>query len=107
MLYREAGDFKTTYRDDAQTFPIAFDRYRYFAVIAVAFGLIPFLINDYWANAVFLPVLIFAIAALGAEHSDRLLRTGLSWHRRVHGRGGLCLLQADDRPRYLPAGGRG
>ena len=27
MLYREAGDFKTTYAKDQQTFPIAFDRW--------------------------------------------------------------------------------
>ena len=26
MLYREAGDFKTTYRADSQTFPIRFAR---------------------------------------------------------------------------------
>ena len=31
MLYREAGDFKTTYPQDSQTFPIKFDRYRYYA----------------------------------------------------------------------------
>jgi branched-chain amino acid transport system permease protein len=29
MFYREAGDFKTTYQADNQTFPIKFDRYRY------------------------------------------------------------------------------
>ena len=47
MLYREAGDFKTSYKSDSQTFPIAFDRYRYWAVMAFAFLVIPFLINDY------------------------------------------------------------
>ena len=36
MLYREAGDFSTTYPQDSQTFPIRFDRYRYYAVLAVA-----------------------------------------------------------------------
>ena len=65
MFYREAGDFKTSYVDDSQTFPIKFDRWRYYAVLAVAFGVIPFLINDYWANAVFVPFLIYAIAAIG------------------------------------------
>lgn len=65
MFYREAGDFKTTYRDDSQTFPIRFDRWRYYAVVAVAFGVVPFVINDYWANAVFVPFLIYAIAAIG------------------------------------------
>ncbi len=65
MFYREAGDFKTSYVEDSQTFPIKFDRWRYYAVLAVAFGVIPFLINDYWANAVFVPFLIYAIAAIG------------------------------------------
>jgi branched-chain amino acid transport system permease protein len=65
MLYREAGDFKTTYVADSQTFPIAFDRWRYYAVLAVAFGVIPFVINDYWANALLVPFLIYAIAAIG------------------------------------------
>ncbi len=65
MFYREAGDFKTSYIADSQTFPIKFDRYRYYVVLAVAFGIIPFIINDYWANALLLPFLIYAIAAIG------------------------------------------
>ena len=65
MFYREAGDFSTTYPQDSQTFPIKFDRYRYYVVLAVAFLVVPFFINDYWANAVFVPFLIYAIAAIG------------------------------------------
>lgn len=65
MFYREAGDFKTSYVEDNQTFPIKFDRYRYWLVLAVAFLVIPFIINDYWANAIFVPFLIYAIAAIG------------------------------------------
>ena len=65
MFYREAGDFKTSYKEDNQTFPIKFDRWRYWFVLAVAFLVIPFFINDYWANAVFVPFLIYSIAAIG------------------------------------------
>ncbi|WP_425051351.1 branched-chain amino acid ABC transporter permease [Psychromarinibacter sp. S121] len=65
MFYREAGEFRTSYTDDGQTFPIAFDRWRYYAVLAIAFLVVPFVINDYWANAIFLPFLIYAIAAIG------------------------------------------
>jgi len=65
MFYREAGDFKTSYAEDNQTFPIKFDRYRYYAVLLVAFGIVPFIVNDYWLNAVLLPFLIYAIAAIG------------------------------------------
>ncbi|MGX9352621.1 branched-chain amino acid ABC transporter permease [Shimia sp. W99] len=65
MLYREAGDFKTSYAKDNQTFPIKFDRMGYYTALVVAFLVIPFVINDYWANAILLPFLIYAIAALG------------------------------------------
>ena len=65
MFYREAGDFSTTYREDSQTFPIKFDRLRYYAVLLIAFAVIPFLLNDYWVNAIFLPFLIYSIAAIG------------------------------------------
>ncbi|MCI2393296.1 branched-chain amino acid ABC transporter permease [Aliiroseovarius sediminis] len=65
MFYREAGDFKTSYRDDNQTFPIRLDRMGYYILMFVAFLVVPFFINDYWVNAVFVPFLIYAIAALG------------------------------------------
>ncbi|MWB79192.1 branched-chain amino acid ABC transporter permease [Pseudooceanicola sp. 216_PA32_1] len=65
MLYREAGDFKTSYKDDSQTFPIQMDRWGYYAILAIAFIAVPLVINDYWASAVLLPFLIYAIAALG------------------------------------------
>ena len=65
MIYREAGDFKTSYTADTQTFPIRFDRRAYYLTIAVAFLVLPFVMNDYWASAVFVPFLIYAIAAIG------------------------------------------
>lgn len=65
MLYREAGEFSTSYKEDNQTFPIKFDRIGYYVLLVVAFLVIPFVINDYWANAIFVPFLIYAIAALG------------------------------------------
>lgn len=65
MFYREAGDYKTTYAKDTQTFPIKLDRIGYYVIMVIAFLIIPFVITDYWANAVLLPFLIWAIAALG------------------------------------------
>lgn len=65
MFYREAGDFKTSYDADSQTFPIRFDRWRYFVVMVFAFLVVPFWANDYWVNAVLLPFLIWSIAAIG------------------------------------------
>ncbi|MEL6683521.1 MAG: branched-chain amino acid ABC transporter permease [Pseudomonadota bacterium] len=65
MFYREAGDFKTSYAADTQTFPIKFDRYTYYLALAVAFIVMPFLVSDYLVNAIFVPFLIYAIAAIG------------------------------------------
>ena len=65
MIYREAGDFKTTYAADAQAFPIRMDRAAYYALLAAAFVVAPFVVTGYWSNAILLPFLIWAIAALG------------------------------------------
>ena len=65
MFYREAGDFSSTYAQDQQTFPIKFDRWRYYAVLFIAVVIIPFMVNDYWVNSIFMPFLIYAIAAIG------------------------------------------
>ncbi|HTP71198.1 MAG TPA: branched-chain amino acid ABC transporter permease, partial [Burkholderiaceae bacterium] len=43
MLYRENGQFKTSYRSDQQIFPIAQDRYLILALIAFAFVGVPLL----------------------------------------------------------------
>ena len=92
MFYREAGDFKTSYRDDNQTFPIRLDRAGYWIALFVAFCVIPFFVNDYWVNSIFAPFFIYAIAALGSEHSDGLCRSGLAGYGWLHGRRRLCLL---------------
>ncbi len=65
MIYREAGDFKTSYSADQQTFPIAFDRWAVRAVVIFAVLMVPFLINDYWEKSILLPFLIWSLAALG------------------------------------------
>lgn len=65
MLYREVGQFKTSYRADQAIFPIAQDRWAIMAFLVVALATVPFLINDYFANAILLPFLIYALAAIG------------------------------------------
>ncbi|MEM7258175.1 MAG: branched-chain amino acid ABC transporter permease, partial [Pseudomonadota bacterium] len=65
MFYRQAGDFKKSYREDIQTFALKQDRLAYYLLMAFAFLVVPFFINDYWASAVLLPFLILPIAALG------------------------------------------
>ena len=65
MFYRETGQFKTTYGDDQALFPIIQDRWLLGAILLVAFFVVPFIINDYWANAILLPFLIYSLIALG------------------------------------------
>ncbi|MCA1243655.1 branched-chain amino acid ABC transporter permease [Stappia stellulata] len=65
MLYREAGQYKTSYQRDQAIFPIAQDRWVVWTFVAVAFLVVPFFVNDYWTNAVLLPLLIYGLAALG------------------------------------------
>ncbi|RLA37711.1 MAG: branched-chain amino acid ABC transporter permease [Gammaproteobacteria bacterium] len=65
MLYRETGQFKTSYQADQAIFPIAQDRWFIFGIIAIAVFVVPFLIDDYGANAVLLPFLVYAMAAIG------------------------------------------
>ena len=65
MLYREAGQFKTSYAADQAIFPLAQDRLFILAVAAIAFLAVPFYIDAYWLNSVALPLLIYVLAALG------------------------------------------
>ena len=65
MLYREAGQFKSTYGQDQQIFPIAQDRIAILALLAVAFVVVPLVGNEYWLSALIIPFLIAALAALG------------------------------------------
>ena len=65
MIYRETGQFKATYADDQALFPIAQDRYVIYAVLFGTFVVVPFLLNEYWLNAILLPFFIYTLAALG------------------------------------------
>jgi len=65
MLYREAGQFKTTYAADQQLFPIRQDRVAVLVLLAVAFFVVPLVANDYWFSAILIPLLVFALATLG------------------------------------------
>lgn len=65
MLYRETGDFKSSYAADEQTFPIRSERFLFWAAMAVAFLVVPFFINDYWEKSILVPLLVWSMAALG------------------------------------------
>jgi branched-chain amino acid transport system permease protein len=65
MIYREAGQYKTSYLSDSQIFPIAQDRYAVAALLAVAFIAVPLFASAYIFSAILIPFLIFSLATLG------------------------------------------
>jgi branched-chain amino acid transport system permease protein len=65
MLYREAGQFKSSYAADQAIFPISQDRWFVAALLLAAYLVPPLLLGHYWFNAVLIPFLIFSMAALG------------------------------------------
>jgi branched-chain amino acid transport system permease protein len=65
MLYRENGQFKTSYRTDQQIFPIAQDRVAIGLLLLVAAIVIPLTAPEYLFRAILIPFLILSLAALG------------------------------------------
>ncbi len=65
MLYRETGQFKTSYSADQAVFPIRQDMIGILLLLAFLFCVVPFTFNDFWLNSVMIPTLIFALAAIG------------------------------------------
>ncbi|GGC86397.1 branched-chain amino acid ABC transporter permease [Chelatococcus reniformis] len=64
MLYRETGQFKTTYAADMAVFPLRQDRIGLAVILAAALTL-PFVAGEYMLSAVMIPLLIFALATIG------------------------------------------
>ena len=64
MLYREAGQYKTTYAADMAIFPLREDRIGLALIIAFAY-LLAFVGNSFLLQAVLIPFLVFSLAAMG------------------------------------------
>ncbi len=65
MLYREAGQFKTSYAADQAVFPIRQDRFLIAGALLLAYIAVPLFANEYWLLTIMIPFLVFALAALG------------------------------------------
>lgn len=65
MLYREAGQFKTSYKADNAIFPILQDRIAIMFYLFVGFVIIPIFGSNFLINSMLIPTLIFALAAIG------------------------------------------
>ena len=65
MIYRETGQFKSSYKSDQAIFPLIQDKIAFSTLMFVAFLIVPFIINSYWEKAILVPFLIFSLAAIG------------------------------------------
>jgi branched-chain amino acid transport system permease protein len=65
MLYRTAGQFKTTYRSDQALFPIRQDAVLLGVILLLAWVVLPFTANEFVFQTLLIPVLIYALAATG------------------------------------------
>ena len=65
MLYRTAGQFKTTYRADQALFPVRQDAYLLGIILILAWAVLPLTASEFAFQTLLIPVLIYALAALG------------------------------------------
>jgi len=65
MIYRETGQYKTSYASDQQLFPILQDRVFVIGFLVFAFAVMPVIGTEYLFRAILIPFLILALAAIG------------------------------------------
>ena len=65
MLYREVGQYKTSYAADQAMFPILQDKIGIAVILLIAFVGIPLTMSSFTLSSVMIPVLIFSLAAIG------------------------------------------
>src|SRR5437660_8880154 len=65
MLYREAGQFKTSYDEDTAIFPIRQDGIAMALIVFVAFVAVPLTATPYAFTGILIPFLILSLATLG------------------------------------------
>src|SRR6059036_265570 len=65
MLYRETGQYKTTYAADQALFPIAQDRIGMIVILVAAFVLVPLFASNFVIDSLLTPVLVLSLAAIG------------------------------------------
>jgi branched-chain amino acid transport system permease protein len=65
MLYRTAGQFKTSYAADHALFPVKQDAWLLAVILLLAWVVFPLTAGEFTFQALLIPVLIYSLAALG------------------------------------------
>ncbi|MDA7430488.1 branched-chain amino acid ABC transporter permease [Primorskyibacter aestuariivivens] len=65
MLYRTAGQFKTSYKTDQALFPIRQDAILLAIILVFVWVIFPLTASEFTFQAILIPVLIFALASMG------------------------------------------
>jgi branched-chain amino acid transport system permease protein len=65
MLYREAGQFHTSYAQDSRLLPLRQDRIGMAILLIAGFVVVPYIGNAYWLTAILIPWLALSLVALG------------------------------------------
>jgi len=65
MLYRTAGQFKTSYEADHALFPVRQDAVLLGIILVIAWVVLPLTASEFTFKALLVPVLIYSLAALG------------------------------------------
>ncbi len=65
MFYREAGQFRTSYAQDAALLPLREDKIGMVLMLLAAFVAVPLVASDYWISAILIPWLCLSLVALG------------------------------------------
>ena len=67
MLYREAGQFHTSYAQDSRLLPLRQDRIGMAMLLIAGFVVVPLIANTYWLTAILIPWLTLSLVALGQK----------------------------------------
>jgi branched-chain amino acid transport system permease protein len=65
MFYRTAGQYKPSYKADHALFPVSQDFWLLLVALAFAWVILPFFASEFTFNALLIPVLVYALAAIG------------------------------------------
>ena len=65
MLYRTAGQFKTSYQADQALFPVRQDAVLLAVILAFAWVIFPLTASEFTFQTLLIPILIYSLAALG------------------------------------------